>query len=122
MSQFNIIDYLSGLTSYTFNKSVLERIAFDRGVSEVDDYYYLDQRTKDLLLADLLFVAYTGANTSASYSVTDGAFKESVGSQTISDKRNIYDVMVGIYRRYGDDKLNAIPNAGGTLRWVNEED
>ena len=57
-AKFDVIDYLSGLTGFIFDKAVLKRIALDRGVSDVTEYSQLDGMTKDLLLADLLYVAY----------------------------------------------------------------
>ena len=80
MENFNIIDYLSGLTAYIFDKSVLVTIARDRGVTDIQTYEELEQRQKDLLLADLLFKVYIGANSSASYSQSNGNSKKSVGS------------------------------------------
>ena len=122
--KFDIIEYLSGLTGYVFDKSVLIRIALDRDVIELDHHSMLDQRTRDLLLADLLFTVYIGANSTASYSVSDGAFKEAIGSQTINSKKEIYDVFYGIYKAYGEDEKLAMvkdPSAP-TLEWVNENE
>lgn len=120
-SEFNIIDYISGLTSYTFNKGLLERVALDRGVSYITDYNVLTQKDKDLCKADLLYEVYLGANSSASYSVSDGTFKESVGSQTINDKKYLYGVIFAIYNKYNDDKL-ALLSEDNTMTWVNEYD
>ena len=36
--KFDIIDYLSGLTNFVFDKAVLNRVALDCGVSEVTEY------------------------------------------------------------------------------------
>ena len=103
---FNIITYLTGLTGFVFDKSVLERIATERGVSGVTDYSLLEQETKDLLLADLLFTAYVSPNTSASYSASHGSYKQSIGSQRIDNKSDIYNIMVGLYKKWGEeDKL-----------------
>ena len=49
-AKFDIIDYLSGLTGFIFDKSVLTRVATERMVLDVDEYSQLDTKTKDLLL------------------------------------------------------------------------
>ena len=64
--EFDILQYMSGLTGFTFDKAVLTRIALDRGVSEVTDYEELTQRQKDLITADLLLTAYLSPTTWAS--------------------------------------------------------
>ena len=112
MATFDVITYLSGLTTFVLDKAVLERIALERGVSDVTDYMELDQKTKDLLLADVYYVIYTSPNTSASYSASHGTYKESVGSQTINDKASIYNVMIGLYRKWGEeDKIELLTDS-----------
>lgn len=108
MENFNIIDYLSGLTAYIFDKSVLVTIARDRGVADIQTYEELEQQQKDLLLADLLFKVYIGANSLASYSQSNGNSKIAVGSQTINDKTSIYNTMYSLYSKWGDDKLSIV--------------
>lgn len=122
MNNFDIIDYLSGLTAYVFDKSVLERIAYDRGVRFIESYDLLEQKHKDLLLADLLFVAYTAPNLIASVSNSHGSFKQAVGNQQITDRDQIYSVMIQLYKKYGDEKIQLIPGSSGSLNWINEED
>lgn len=113
---FDIINYLSGLTGFVFDKTVLERIALDRGVEDVDDYSELDQQTKDLLRADLLYTAYCSPNVMASHSISHGSFSKSVGHQTVN-KDEIYQIFMGIYRKYDDAMLDKIENTG-SVRWI----
>ena len=113
---FDIIDYISGLTGFVFDKTVLERIALDRGVDDVEDYEELDQRTKDLLRADLLYTAYCSPNVMANHSIQHGAFSKSVGAQTVS-KDDLYQIFMGIYRKYDDEMLDVIDNAGN-VNWI----
>lgn len=116
---FDIIEYLSGLTGFIFDKAVLKRIALDRGVSDVLSYEDLDQRTKDLLRADLLWVAYVSPNVWASSTHSHGSYSQTIGSQTIyvDEKERIYNILMGIYRKYNDSKLDEISD-NGTLQWL----
>ena len=118
MGQFDIIRYLSGLTGFVFDKDVLSTIAIDRGVADIQSADQLDEKTKDLLLADLLFIAYISPNVTASHSNSHGSFTQTVGSQTINDKQGIYKMMIALYSKWGDEKLNLIPNASGGLTWM----
>ena len=122
MTPFNIIDYISSLTSYVFDKPVLERIALKRGASNVQLFEELEQSQEDLMLADLLYTIYVSPNSSASYSVADGSFKTAIGSQTINDKSGIYDIIIGIYDKYDDPKLDLLPSAVGSTAWINENE
>ena len=116
--KFDIIEYLSGLTGFVFDKAVLKRIAMDRGVYEVTSYSELEQKQKDLLLADLLFTIYISPNSSASLTQQHGAFSQTVGSQTINSKKEIYNSMVSLYTKWDDDKLKAVDDLNGSLQWL----
>ena len=117
--KFDIIDYLSGLTGFIFDKAVLQRIALDRGVMEVDEYSKLDQKKKDLLLADLLYVAYYSPNVWASSTHSHGSYSQTIGSQTMynDEKDRLYNQFMAIYRKYNDDKLEEASD-NGTLQWL----
>lgn len=117
---FDIIEYLSGLTQFTFDKAVLKRIALERGVAEIDDFEDLTQENKDLLRADLLYTAYLSPNIWASSTQSHGSYTKSIGSQTMytADKERLYNLIVGIYRKYDDDKLEEIEGNEATLQWI----
>lgn len=120
MEEFDIIEYLSGLTTYVFDKAVLKRIAYDREVFEVTDYAELDQRTKDLLLADVLYTAYLSPNVIASSTQAHGSFSQTIGSQTIyeQEKERLYNTFFKIYSKYNDDKLEELKDSDSNLQWL----
>lgn len=117
--QFDIITYMSTLTGFTFEKSVLERIAMERGVSGVTDYNQLEQKEKDLMLADMLLVIYTSPYQTSSLTKQHGAFTQTIGSQIITDKRGIYNHMTALYRKWNDAKLETVNEMDGGLQWIN---
>lgn len=108
--RFDILEYLSGLTSFVFDKAVLKRIALDRDVLSVTSYSELDDKTKDLLRADLLLAAYLSPNVWASYTHSHGSYSQTTGSQTIyiEEKERIYNMLRNIYSKYDDAKLEEI--------------
>ena len=57
MEALSIIDYIDGLTAFVLDKAVLKRIAFDRGVLDIDPKD-LTEKQKELLHADVLFVIW----------------------------------------------------------------
>lgn len=117
---FNIIEYLSGLTMFTFDKAVLQRIALERGVDEVTSFDELESKDRDLLRADLLYTAYLSPNVWASSTHSHGSYTKTVGSQTIyaEEKERLYNTFVGIYRKYEDEKLQEIQENEATLQWL----
>ena len=118
MAEFNIIDYMSGLTGYVLDESILQRIALERGVSEVDAYELLTERDRDLLTADILLAVLMAGNTIPSFQHQHGQFSTSTGQQNIKDKDSICNLLRYYYGKWGDEKLDLIPVS--SLRWINE--
>lgn len=116
MEDFNILDYISGLTGFVFDKAVLQNIAFSRGVANVTFPDQIDEKTRELMRADLLYTAYCSPNTMASISHQHGSYSNSIGHQTINDKESLYKMFMSIYRRYGDPMVDSIESP--TLQWL----
>ena len=45
---FNIIEYISGLTNFIFDKAVLNRIALDNEVADITEYSELTEEKRDM--------------------------------------------------------------------------
>lgn len=120
MDKFNIIEYLEGLTAFVFDKAVLKRVALERGVSKITSYEDLTQKDRDLLQADLLFVIYTSPNYTASLTNQHGAYTQTIGSQRYDTKKDVYNVMIGLYEKWDDEKLGQLVSSETV--WVNEYD
>ena len=118
MASFDIIRYMSSLTGYVFDDAVLERIALERNVAEVGSFADITEKDKDLLTADLLFVLCASPSHSASISKKHGQFSMSIGGQTITDKDNIFDIMMRLYTKWEDPKAEELESIGGGLEWM----
>lgn len=117
---FDIIEYLSGLTGFVFDKAVLKRIAYDRDVMHVTCYGELSEEQRELLRADLLYTAYISPNVWASSTHSHGSFTKTIGSQTIytEDKERLYNAFISVYKKYDDARLSEI-ESNGNLQWLN---
>lgn len=118
--EFDLLQYMSGLTGFTFDKAVLERIALERGVAEVTEYDELTKRDRDLITADLLLTAYLSPNIWASFDQSHGSFKKGVGSQTVYNKEEILNYLRGIYEEYDDPMLDEVPDNSAHVFFRND--
>ena len=119
--EFDIIKYLSGLLGgFVFDRATLEGIAWDREVTDVTSFDELDAQTKELLKADLAYAAYYSPNTWASSTQTHGSYTKTIGAQTLNaeNRERLYNLFVGIYTKYNDEKLEAVKDQSGTLQWI----
>ena len=116
---FDIYDYLSGLTGYVFDISVLKRVALNQGVSEVADYSELTEEQKDRCKIELLETLLITPHQSASQTNKHGEWQTQTGSQTLTAAvlDNINRELGRLYKKYDEqDKLDAIND--GTLQWL----
>lgn len=118
--KFDILDFISGLTGFVFDKSVLTRIALERDIVDVSSFGELDEKTIDLVKADLYYTAYLSPNVWASQTNSHGSYSRTTGSQTVyvSDKDRLYNAFTAIYKKYGDAKLEEIASSQGNLQWL----
>lgn len=119
--EFDIIKYLSGLLGgFVFDRATLEGIAWEREVTDVTSFDELDTQTKELLKADLAYAAYFSPNTWASSTQSHGSYTKTIGSQTIYEatRERLYNLFMGIYTKYNDEKLEAVKDQSGSLQWI----
>lgn len=116
--KFDILTFAGTLTGYDIEKTTLEYILLRRGLQDVTSYDELTQRDIDLLTADCLKVAYTTPTITASQSDSHGDYTRSRGSQTITDKRQLYQWMMGLYKKWGENPFEDVDDLEGGVRWM----
>lgn len=120
---FDIIDFLSGLTCYVFDLSVLRRVSYECGVNAVSSYAELTEdvvlQCKCRLLETLLSAPYQTASQSNKH----GDWQVQTGSQTLT-QTNIAEIKMELRRLYAllgeTDKQEALDTGDATLDWINE--
>lgn len=116
---FDIYDYLSGLTGYVFDISVLKRVALNQGVNDISDYSELTEEQKDRCKIELLETLLVTPYQSASQTNKHGEWQTQTGSQTLTaaSLENISKELRRLYRKYDElEKLDAMDD--GTLQWL----
>lgn len=123
--KFDILNYISGLTTFVFDKAVLERVALECGVIEVDSFADLTEESKDKCKAMLLETIVFGPHQTASSTNQHGSYTQTLGAQTITSAalENIKTELRRIYNKYNEeDKLDSLSATDGELKWINEYD
>lgn len=115
---FDVLEYISSLTGFSFDKSVIKRIAIERQVLYAKSIADIDKKQRDLITADLLLVAYLSPTSTSSITNKHGDYTKTIGSQTINSKKDIYNMLYSLYKRWNDDKLEAVKEMEGGLQWL----
>ena len=114
-------DFLSGLTAYTFDISVLKRVALECGVAEVKEYSELTEEQKDRCKIGLLETLLLTPYQSASQTDRHGEWHTQTGAQTLSaaNIERVKNEIKGLYKKYGEEeKLESLENADANLEWM----
>lgn len=118
MADFDIVKWLGNRVGYDIPRQTLENIVLERGVQDVSDFADLTQKDKDLLLADLLFYLWTCPTQTASKSWSHGDSTKSIGSQMMTDKRNIYNTLMALYKKWDDPMVDLVTESEGGVQWL----
>lgn len=119
--EFDVIDYLSGLTNFVFDKSVLTRIALRRGIKDVPSIDAIDENTERLCVKDLLITVLRGPWSTASHTNEHGTFKIGVGQQTITSNalEEIKAQIRQLNKELGIESEDGLPDRA-TNEWVQD--
>ena len=118
MAEFNIITWLGNRVGYEIPRQTLADIVMERGLQNVTSFEELSVENKDLLLADVLFYLWSGPTQTASYQRSHGDYSETRGSQILTDKRKIYDLMMTLYRKWDDPMAELVEESDGDVQWL----
>ena len=102
-----ILEYLQGKSNDTLSDSVLNVIAFDRGVEDVsEDVSTLSTQTKDLMFADMLLQQYAGAKSSSESKEHKGFGYRT--QKVFGDSNAKLEIAKSIYKKYSDPMYETI--------------
>lgn len=116
--KFDIYEYLSGLTGFYVEKSILKRIAMERGVFHATALDDIDQQTRELCMADILFAMYMSPTSTPTSTKKHGNFSMTIGSQTINTKKDLRALCYYYYKKWDDDKLEELEQVDDGLQWL----
>lgn len=120
---FDPIDYLSGLTTFVFDKSLLRRIAAEERLYDACGYADISEEQRDRCRMSLYEAIYFSPSSIAGTTQKHGDFSVQVTQQTITDadRETIGAELKRLYRKYDmDDEEEALESSGAVNVWVDE--
>lgn len=121
-----ILEWLKASTRYTFEDTTFQAIAIDREINDTaQDVTTLSIRDKELLTADIIFVAIVlSPSNTASKTSSHNNFELQVGSEISSTEKRNFDIsmMTSIYKKYEDPKYDLVNGSKQTIKIIPIED
>lgn len=107
----NVLEWLKASSRYSIEDRSYEKIANDREIGVDEDATTLTIEQRELLVADILFVALIlSPSSTSSQTVSHNGFQRVIGSETTRNEKYLADkrFMMSIYERYGDPRYDII--------------
>lgn len=117
MANKKITEYVGSLVTYPIPLPTVERIIKERKIDGIEDWADVDNRTRNLVIADLLFAMFTAPSNTGSKSRSHGDFTVTIGGIIITDKNDIYSLMMSLYQDPDKELWEALANIGG-CQWM----
>lgn len=111
----NVLEWLKWSSRYNIEDRSYEKIAIDREISIDADAMTLTTEQKELLIADILFVALIlSPSSTSSIESTHNNFSRKIGGESLNNERYLKDkaIMEGIYKKYGDARYEMLQANG----------
>lgn len=120
MAQFNIATYVKSLIGYPIPQITIQRIVRERGLEGMDDWIMITRRDRNLVIADCLMYLFTSPSNTGSKTKQHGNFSITVGGTIITDKNDIYALMMRLYQNPDAELYEALAttNLGGGCQWM----
>lgn len=120
---FDPIDYLSSLTTFVFDKSLLRRIAAEVRLNDATCYEDVSEEQRDKCRISLYEAIYFSPSSIAGTTQKHGDFSLQVTQQTITDaEREVIGAeLKRLYKKYGmDDEEEALESSSSVNVWIDE--
>lgn len=122
-TDFSILDFLSGLTRFTFDKRHLQTVAWKCGVASIESYDDMTTELAEKCEIELLKLVVYGPYTTSSVKNKHGNAEVDVGSYTLTSTQleSVKARLRRLMEKYDmDDEVEELDNAGGQLTWIDE--
>lgn len=117
MEKFDVVDYVGSLIGYPVPEKAVRRIVLERGIAGVGDWTEISRHDRNLCIADMLMVLFTSPSNSGSRTKSHGDFSVTIGGTIITDKNDIYTLMMKLYQNPDKELFENMAEMGG-CQWI----
>lgn len=107
MAVFTIEQWLKGMVDFDVPNETIMAILFNNKVGMGSDVTMLDERSKDLCLADLyMWLATSSSATSGEY-ISDGGWQHQKSNKVVVDRAGLRAAALRLYQKWGSEKADS---------------
>lgn len=107
MAEYTLKDWLKGMVAdFDISDESLKAVMFNNGADMATEMTDVDERTKDLCLADIYMSLATSSSKTGSVYDSDGGWQKGRATKNVVDRGWFRDQANRLYKKWGSNKAS----------------
>ena len=116
MAAYTIEQWLVGMVDFNVPEATIKAILFNNKVTEGTSASDVDERERDLCLADLLvWLSSSSTATSGEY-ISDGGWQHQKANKVVVDRAGLIARARDLYKKWNSEKANSVVGGKITIK------
>lgn len=107
MAAYTIEQWLIGMVDFNIPEATLKAILFNNEVQEGTPVTGVDERERDLCLADLLMWLSSSSTATSGEYISDGGWQHQKSTKNVFDRSSLAARAKALYQKWGSDKAES---------------
>lgn len=107
MAAYTIEQWLIGMVDFNIPEATLKAILFNNEVQEGTPVTGVDERERDLCLADLLMWLSSSSTATSGEYISDGGWQHQKSTKNVFDRSGLAARAKALYQKWGSDKAES---------------
>lgn len=107
MAAYTIEQWLQGKVDFDVPEAAIKAILFDNQVNDDTPVSRVEERERDLCLADLLMWLSSSSTATSGESISDGGWQHQKSTKNVFDRAGFAARAKALYQKWGSDKAES---------------
>ena len=118
MAAYTIEQWLIGKVDFNVPESAIKAILFDNQVADGTPVANIEERERDLCLADLLMWLSSSSTVSSGELISDGGWQHQKSNKNVFNRAGMVERAKTLYRKWNSEKANSVSGSTITLKSI----
>jgi len=116
MTAYTIEQWLRGMVDFEVPDGTIRAILFNNAVEEGIGVYHVQERERDLCLADLLMWLSSSSTITSGEYVSDGGWVQQKSNRNVADRAGLRQRAQALYAKWSSDKADSALGSKVTIK------
>lgn len=116
MAAYTIEQWLVGMVDFNVPEATIKAILFNNEVTEGASASDVDERERDLCLADLLMWLSSSSTATSGEYISDGGWQHQKANKVVVDRAGLISRAKELYKKWNSEKADSVVGSKITLK------